>query len=259
MIKTAEVKPSRPGSRVQANLLSWAGLLLGVIILFLLLWAIAPNFATPRNLFNVLRAVAINGMIACAMTFVIISGDIDVSVGGAVAWASALLGVLAIKQHWPLALAVLFVIALITLVHSPGRRHPGQVGHPGVRRHPGVDDGLQGAGEGNHASVPDHAVPRVVLLLGPGLRLQGDPGAGRPDADHGRDLLLPQHAHGVRPLGLQRGRQRGSFAAVGHPGGPHPHPGLCHQRHDGGDRRHHHLLPHHGRLPQRGRGVWSST
>jgi sugar transport system permease protein len=118
MINTAEVK-ARPAWQSRArDLLSRAGLLLGVIILFLLLWAVAPNFATPRNLFNVLRAVAINGMIACAMTFVIVSGDIDVSVGGAVAWASALLGVLAIKQHIPLALAVLIVIALGTAIHA---------------------------------------------------------------------------------------------------------------------------------------------
>jgi simple sugar transport system permease protein len=118
MIKTAEVQ-TRPAWQSRArDLFSRAGLLLGVIILFLLLWAVAPNFATPRNLFNVLRAIAINGMIACAMTFVIISGDIDVSVGGAVAWASALLGVLAIKQHWPLLAAVAFVLLLLTAVHS---------------------------------------------------------------------------------------------------------------------------------------------
>jgi simple sugar transport system permease protein len=57
-------------------------------------------------------------MIACAMTFIIISGDIDVSVGSAVAWASSLLGVLAIKQHWPLALAALFVLVQGMVLHA---------------------------------------------------------------------------------------------------------------------------------------------
>lgn len=95
-----------------------SGLLFGLIILFVLLWAFAPNFMTQRNLFNVLRAVAVNGMIACAMTFVIISGDIDVSVGSAVAWSSSLLGVLAIKQQWPLLAAALFVVVLGILVQS---------------------------------------------------------------------------------------------------------------------------------------------
>jgi simple sugar transport system permease protein len=118
MIKTADIKAKPAWQSRAGELLSRAGLLLGVIILFLLLWAIAPNFATSRNLFNVLRAVAINGMIACAMTFIIISGDIDVSVGGAVAWASALLGVLAIKQEWPLWLAVIVVVLLGSFIHA---------------------------------------------------------------------------------------------------------------------------------------------
>lgn len=110
MIGTAEAKAQpQPIARV-GDLLARSGLLIGLILLFALLVAIAPNFLSERNLFNVLRAVAINGMIACAMTFIIISGDIDVSVGSAVAWSSSLLGVLAIKQHWPLELAVLFVL-----------------------------------------------------------------------------------------------------------------------------------------------------
>jgi simple sugar transport system permease protein len=93
-------------------------LLVGLVILFILLAQFAPNFLTQRNLFNVLRAVSINGLIACAMTFIIISGDIDVSVGSAVAWASSLLGVLAIKQDVPLLLAVVIVLASGTIVHS---------------------------------------------------------------------------------------------------------------------------------------------
>lgn len=101
-----------------SKLLSRSGLLVALVILFLLLAKFAPNFLTQRNLFNVLRAVAINGIVACAMTFVIISGDIDVSVGSAVAWASSLLGVLAIKQHVPLLLAVAIVLTSGTIVHS---------------------------------------------------------------------------------------------------------------------------------------------
>ena len=100
------------------QILSRSGLLVALVILFLLLAQFAPNFLTQRNLFNVLRAVAINGMIACAMTFVIISGDIDVSVGSAVAWSSSLLGVLAIKQGIPLVFAVLIVLVSGMIVHS---------------------------------------------------------------------------------------------------------------------------------------------
>jgi len=118
MIETAEAK-ARPMTLGRARtFLSRSGLLVGLILLFVLLALFAPNFMTTRNQLNVLRAVAFNGIIACAMTFIIISGDIDVSVGSAVAWASSLLGVLAIKQGWPLWLAVITVIAQQTVVHG---------------------------------------------------------------------------------------------------------------------------------------------
>jgi simple sugar transport system permease protein len=92
--------------------------LIGLIILFVLLAVFAPNFLSSRNLLNVLRAVAFNGIIACGMTLIIIAGDIDVSVGSAVAWASSLLGVLAIQQGWPLGLAVVFVLIQGTFIHA---------------------------------------------------------------------------------------------------------------------------------------------
>lgn len=118
MIRTAEAVPSRPWLSRLREFLSRSGLLVALIILFLLLTQFAPAFLTSRNLFNVLRAVAINGIIACAMTFVIISGDIDVSVGSAVAWSSSLLGILAIKQHWPMAAAMAFVLFQGVVLHS---------------------------------------------------------------------------------------------------------------------------------------------
>ncbi|MEZ4769241.1 MAG: ABC transporter permease [Caldilineales bacterium] len=101
-----------------SDLLSRSGLLIALLLLFLALALFAPNFLTSRNLLNVLRAVAFNGIIACGMTFMIISGDIDVSVGSAVAWSSALLGVLAIQQGWPLGLAVIFVLVQGALIHA---------------------------------------------------------------------------------------------------------------------------------------------
>lgn len=118
MMKAAEAK-ARPVSAARlGDFLSRSGLLVGLVILFILLSLFAPNFLSSRNLLNVLRAVAFNGIIACGMTFIIISGDIDVSVGSAVAWASSLLGVLAIKQGWPLWMAVIFVLLQGIMIHA---------------------------------------------------------------------------------------------------------------------------------------------
>jgi len=93
-------------------------LLIALIVLFVLLAIVAPNFLTSRNLLNVLRAVTFNGIIACGMTFMIISGDIDVSVGSAVAWASSVLGTLAITHEWPMGLAVVAVLAQGAFIHA---------------------------------------------------------------------------------------------------------------------------------------------
>jgi simple sugar transport system permease protein len=99
------------------ELVSRSGLLIGVIILFVLLTFIAPNFLSSRNLLNVLRAMSFTGMIACGITFVIISGDIDISVGSATAFASSVLGVLAITHGWPLWLAVTYVLVQGAVIH----------------------------------------------------------------------------------------------------------------------------------------------
>jgi simple sugar transport system permease protein len=118
MNNAIEVKDSNAWKERLKEIGSRSGLLIALVILFALLSFVAPNFLTERNLFNVLRAVAINGIIACGMTFVIISGDIDVSVGSVVAWSSSLLGVLAIKMGWPLWLAVIFVLIQGAVIHS---------------------------------------------------------------------------------------------------------------------------------------------
>ena len=63
-----------------------------VILLALVaaLVATAPGFATLGNLLNVLRTVSMLGVIAFGMTAVIISGEIDLSVGAGVALAGCI-------------------------------------------------------------------------------------------------------------------------------------------------------------------------
>lgn len=97
--------------------LSSTGLLIAVIVLFLYLTFFAPNFLSSRNLLNILRAISFSGIIACGMTLIIISADIDVSVGSAAAWSSSLLGILAIDVGVPLYLAVVLVLIQGTLIH----------------------------------------------------------------------------------------------------------------------------------------------
>ncbi|MCH6264501.1 ribose ABC transporter permease, partial [Bacillus sp. FJAT-50051] len=57
------------------------GPLLGLIILFVIVSVLNPSFLEPLNILNLLRQVAINALIAFGMTFVILTGGIDLSVG----------------------------------------------------------------------------------------------------------------------------------------------------------------------------------
>jgi len=93
-----------------------SGLLLALILLFVVLAVVAPNFLSARNMFNVLRQVSFVGIIACGMTLALIGAEVDLSVGSVVALTSALLGVLTVKLGWPIVPSILVVLAEATLV-----------------------------------------------------------------------------------------------------------------------------------------------
>lgn len=76
------------------NIIERLGPLLGLIILVVVITALNNSFIAPSNIFNLLRQVSINGLIAFGMTFVILTGGIDLSVGSILALSSALTALL---------------------------------------------------------------------------------------------------------------------------------------------------------------------
>lgn len=69
--------------------LSKLGPLLALFVLILTVSVINPSFLSVNNLLNLLRQVSANGFIAFGMTFVILTGGIDLSVGSTLALSSA--------------------------------------------------------------------------------------------------------------------------------------------------------------------------
>jgi ribose/xylose/arabinose/galactoside ABC-type transport system permease subunit len=70
--------------------------LIAAFALFLVITAFyAPSFLTPGNVLDVIRQVSITGMIAIGVTFVVITGRLDLSVGSML----TLLTVLVVDQH----------------------------------------------------------------------------------------------------------------------------------------------------------------
>src|SRR4030095_11882485 len=80
------------------------GTLGGLLLLCFLLSFLSPYFLTVSNLLNVLEQTAINAVIAVGMTFVIVSGGIDLSVGSIVAFSGVLLAS-ALQAPLPIAVA----------------------------------------------------------------------------------------------------------------------------------------------------------
>jgi ribose transport system permease protein len=82
----------------------------GLVALCVALWAATPHFLTVTNLLNVLEQTSINAIVAVGMTFVIISGGIDLSVGSVLALAGIALAN-AIEAAVPVPAAVLLALA----------------------------------------------------------------------------------------------------------------------------------------------------
>lgn len=66
------------------------GPLLGLLLIVIVLTILSPNFLTATNILNVFRQVSINALLAFGMTYVILTGGIDLSVGSILALCSAL-------------------------------------------------------------------------------------------------------------------------------------------------------------------------
>ncbi|ANU18204.1 ribose ABC transporter permease [Planococcus maritimus] len=62
---------------------------IGLILIIIIITAINPSFLSMSNILNVLRQVSINALIAFGMTFVILTGGIDLSVGSILALTGA--------------------------------------------------------------------------------------------------------------------------------------------------------------------------
>ena len=82
------------------------GTLAGLLGLCAILWILTPHFLTVSNLLNVAQQTAINAIIAVGLTFVIISGGIDLSVGSLVAFTGVVLADL-LQHEVPLPLALI--------------------------------------------------------------------------------------------------------------------------------------------------------
>ncbi|MDA3631258.1 transporter, partial [Saccharopolyspora sp. WRP15-2] len=78
----------------------------GLVALVVLLALLSPDFLTPNNLLNVGVQASVVAVLAFGMTFVIVSGGIDLSVGSVAGLAGIVAGWAVTSAGLPLWLAV---------------------------------------------------------------------------------------------------------------------------------------------------------
>lgn len=88
------------------------GIIAVLVVLFVFLSIFSPVFLSVNNLITLLQQITNNMFIALAMTLVIITGGIDLSVGAIVALVGTLSVGLIINQNVPILLSVLIALLL---------------------------------------------------------------------------------------------------------------------------------------------------
>ncbi len=87
------------------------GVFVALLLMALFLTFATPAFLNARNLLNVGRQVSLIGIMAVGMSFVLISREIDLSIGATYALAGLMTGIL-LLQRWNLWLAILAGLAI---------------------------------------------------------------------------------------------------------------------------------------------------
>jgi ribose transport system permease protein len=87
------------------------GILIGFILVYAVLSVLSPVFLNGDTLLNVLLQSSVSGIMAVGMTFVILTGGIDLSVGSILAFAGAV-GAGLLKAHSPLSVVIPATLAI---------------------------------------------------------------------------------------------------------------------------------------------------
>jgi len=95
-------------SRVASQNVLW----LVIVVIFLVFALTAPNFLSITNLFNIVLHISIIGIIAVGMTFVIIAGGIDLSVGSMVALSGILAAFIARDSRYGTILPIIGAVGV---------------------------------------------------------------------------------------------------------------------------------------------------
>src|SRR5580765_4075039 len=93
---------------------SWlmrVGLVIALAAVCAVLALATPNFLTLGNLINVVRQISINGILAVGVTYVLLIGGVDLSLGSLVALTGVVSACFAHPQQYPVIVPVMMGVA----------------------------------------------------------------------------------------------------------------------------------------------------
>lgn len=95
---------------------SYLGILIALVALCVVLTFASDSFLTASNLLNVSQQISTNFLIAIGMTFIILLGGIDFSVGSIIAVTGLMMGLMMKNWNMPVILSLLLGVAFASAV-----------------------------------------------------------------------------------------------------------------------------------------------
>ena len=116
--RVAEVAspPKHPKKEFFQRLLQDVGIGAAVLLLVVVFSLTAPHFTDESNITNILTQITINLIMATGMTFVILVGGIDLSVGSVMALCAMVAGLVLTSESLPLPVAIAAAVAASAIV-----------------------------------------------------------------------------------------------------------------------------------------------
>ncbi len=109
------VKEERVNLKQQFGEFSKNYLILYVLIGLVIVAAIVSDvFLTPGNILNILRQVSVLGILACGMTFVVLTGNIDLSLGATISLAACI--ALTTLPYYGIVLSIVTAVAVGAMI-----------------------------------------------------------------------------------------------------------------------------------------------
>lgn len=109
-----ETAPAARRSAVGSGALQKVLAFSGLIALFVIFSILSPAFRTAQNMEGIILATAVNGVLALGVTFVIVSGGIDLSVGTVMTLSAVMVGLAVGDEKAGLPLWIGVIVGLLT-------------------------------------------------------------------------------------------------------------------------------------------------